>query len=105
MASFCASDNTDIFDGVILLASYSTKDITNLEVLSIYGSNDKILNTQNYNKNKDNLPNNVVEHVINGGNHAYFGMYGKQDGDGNATISNVEQINEAAQEIVQFILK
>ncbi len=105
MASFCASDNTDIFDGVILLASYSTKDITNLEVLSIYGSQDKILNTQNYNKNRDNLPDNVVEHVINGGNHAYFGMYGKQDGDGKATISNVEQINEAAQEIVNFILK
>ena len=105
MAAFCASDNEDLFSGVILLASYSTKDISNLEVLSVYGTNDKILNTQNYNNNKDNLPNNLVEHVIDGGNHAYFGMYGKQDGDGKATISNAEQINEAAQEIVNFILK
>lgn len=104
MAASCASSHEDIFDGVVLLAAYSINDITNLEVLSVYGTEDDVINMNKYNKNKDNLPSDFTECVINGGNHAYFGMYGKQDGDGNATISNADQINTTAQYIVDFIL-
>lgn len=105
MAASCASNHSEIFKGVVLLGAYSTNDITDLEVLSIYGSEDGVMNKNKYNKNKDNLPDNFTEYVIKGGNHAYFGMYGKQNGDGNATISNKAQINETAQIIVDFILK
>lgn len=105
MAASCASNHSEIFKGVVLLGAYSTNDITDLEVLSIYGSEDGVMNKNKYNKNKDNLPDNFTEYVIKGGNHAYFGMYGKQNGDGNATISNKAQINETAQIIVNFILK
>lgn len=40
--------------GVILLASYLNNDLsdTNKKVLSIYGSNDKVLNLEKYNKAK-----------------------------------------------------
>lgn len=105
MAAACASNHEDIFDGVILLAAYSTNDITNLNVLSIYGSNDGVLTLNKYIKNKENLPSDFSEHVINGGNHAYFGMYGEQKNDGKATITNIEQINIAAQKIAEFINK
>lgn len=104
MAATCASNNSDIFKGVVLLGSYSTTDISDLNVLSVYGSEDKVMNMNKYNNNKDNLPENFTEHVIKGGNHAYFGMYGEQEGDGTATITNVEQIHLTSQFIVDFIL-
>lgn len=105
MAASCASSHNELFNGVVLLGAYSTNDITNLEVLSIYGSNDKVMNERKYHKYFDNLPDKFTERVINGGNHAYFGMYGEQDGDGKASISNIEQINLTAQYIIDFILE
>ena len=40
--------------------------------------------------------------MIEGGNHAGFGSYGAQRGDGTATISAQEQQDQAAQAIVAF---
>lgn len=105
MASVCASSNPDAFKGVVLLASYSTSSLESLPVLSIYGSEDGVLNAEKYQKYKKNLPSNFIEYVIEGGNHAYFGMYGKQSGDGKATITNVDQITLTADYIVKFILE
>ena len=105
MAASCASANPDTFEGVILLASYSTSNLDGLSVLSVYGDQDGVLNAEKYEKNKANLPSDFIEYVINGGNHAYFGMYGKQSGDGEATITNVEQITLTADYIVNFILE
>ena len=105
MAASCASSNPDVFDGVILLASYSTSNLESLPVLSVYGDQDGVLNTEKYEKNKQNLPSDFVEYVIEGGNHAYFGMYGKQSGDGKANITNLEQITLTADYIVKFILE
>lgn len=104
MAASCAYGNPSVFKGVILLASYSTSDITFSRVLSIYGTEDEILNEKNYNKNKENLPKKYEEYEIIGGNHAYFGMYGVQEGDGTPKISNVEQIQTTATYITNFIL-
>ncbi len=39
-----------------------------------------------------------------GGNHAYFGDYGEQEGDGIATITRAEQQTFAVERIVEFIL-
>ena len=105
IASVCASANPGVFDGVVLLASYSTSNLKSLPVLSIYGNKDDVLNAEKYEKNKKNLPSNFIEYVIDGGNHAYFGMYGKQSGDGQATITNIEQIELTADYIVEFILE
>jgi hypothetical protein len=41
--------------------------------------------------------------VINGGNHAQFGNYGPQKGDGTATVSREEQQAETARLILDFI--
>ena len=105
MAASCASLHKDMFKGVILLGAYSITDISDFEVISIYGSEDGVLNRNKYNDNKNNLPDGC-HYEINGGNHAYFGMYnkGKQENDGEAAISRVEQINQAAQLITTFIL-
>jgi len=94
MAASYISKHTDEYEGLILLGSYSTADLseTDLNVISIYGSEDKVLNRDKYNSNKSNLPEDFTEIVIDGGCHAYFGMYGAQEGDGTPTISNEEQI-------------
>lgn len=105
MACEYVSSNLSFFKGVILLASYSAVDLSEsqLKVLSIYGSVDEVLNKESYEGSKANLPKDTTEYVILGGNHAYFGVYGEQDGDGEATITNSEQIEETSIKIIEFL--
>ncbi len=109
MAASCANTHEGMFEGVVLLASYSTVDITDLRVLSVYGSNDKVCTYQDREKYRENLPDSFSDKLftkeIIGGNHAYFGMYGKQDGDGEATIENIDQIKQTAKAIAEFIIQ
>ena len=58
------------------------------------------MNRQKYEANKSNLPSDFTELVIVGGCHAYFGVYGKQDGDGIPTVTNEEQIRRTANAVV-----
>ena len=101
MAASYLGNNADKFKGLILLGSYSTADLseTDLKVLSLYGSEDKVMNREKYEECKINLPEDFTEFVIEGGNHAYFGAYGEQEGDGKASISQVEQIFITADKI------
>ena len=107
MASSYLSKNQDDFCGLILLGSYSTVDFsdTSLKVLSIYGEKDEVMNREKYEKYKTNLPAYYTEHIVIGGNHAGFGMYGEQLGDGEATITNEKQIKETALEISNLMEK
>lgn len=106
MAASYLSNNSLNFDGLILLGSYTTSDLsqTNINIISIYGSEDKILNRKKYNESKSNLSTNFFEYVIDGGCHSYFGVYGMQDGDGTPTISNEQQIMLSSDLISDFIL-
>ena len=106
MAASYASENPGKLKGLILLAAYSTEDLssTSLNVLSVYGSEDRILNAENYKKYRTNLPENFAEIVLEGGCHAGFGMYGHQKGDGTPRISADTQIQIAANEISEFLL-
>ena len=79
-------NNTNKTDGLILFASYSTSEIEK-PVLSIYGSEDKVLNVEEYNESKEFIDDNLTEFEIPGANHAQFGYYGNQSGDGTAKIS------------------
>lgn len=93
-------------EGVVLLAAYPSKSLseTGLRVLSIYGSNDGVMNKSKYEKSKAKLPADFTEQVIEGGNHAGFGFYGEQQGDGEAQISAAEQSYMTAIYIADFIL-
>ena len=52
MASFYVSSHADEFEGLVLLGAYSTSDIsdTELRVLSVYGSEDGVMNRKKYEK-------------------------------------------------------
>ncbi len=107
MAASYLLDNVKSYEGLILLGSYSTVDLSGeaVECLSIYGSEDRVINKENYDANKSKLPKNFTEYIIEGGCHAYFGMYGEQDKDGKATITNVQQIDITAEKIAEFVGK
>ena len=102
-ASHLAKDSR--YRGLILLASYSTADLTGFapRVLSIYGSEDMVLDSKKYNHHKENLPENTQEILLEGGNHAQFGSYGFQKGDGIADLSPEEQLQITAREILIFL--
>jgi len=107
MAASYIAKHTEAFEGIVLLGSYSTVDLSesSLNTLSIYGSEDGVMNREKYRKYKDNLPSDLTEIEIEGGCHAYFGMYGKQDGDGAPTIRAEEQIRITADYISEWIVK
>ena len=105
MAAGYAAAHEKAFDGLILLAAYSAKDLsqTTLRVLSVYGSEDGVMNRESYEKNRSNLPADTTEVVLDGGCHAQYGSYGPQDGDGVPTISDEEQIRQTAEAIAAFV--
>lgn len=88
-------------DGLILLAAYPTEKITK-PTLSIYGSEDHVLDIKKYDESKP-LISNLTEFVISGGNHAQFACYGNQSGDGMANITSQTQQNQTASKMLEFI--
>lgn len=102
MAANFAASHGDQLTGLILLAAYPTKPLnkTLLEI-SIYGSEDGVLNMEKIEAGKAYAPEDYREYVITGGNHAQFGNYGEQRGDGTATISSEEQQQMAVRYIIQ----
>ena len=101
MAASYAANYQDKLKGVVLLAAYPTKEL-DIPVLSIYGSEDGVLNREKYSDSIKNA-NNLSEIVIDGGNHAQFGNYGEQSGDNVAKISNEKQWNETVKQILNFM--
>ncbi len=104
MAAFYAKDAENL-TGIIFLAAYSTADLsdTGLKALTIYGSNDHVLNIQKLQECVSNLPADQQTVVIQGGNHCQFGDYGFQKGDGAATITAEEQLKQTVTAITGFI--
>ena len=105
MASTYAANNADKLSGIILLGAYPSSDLskTNLKLLTMYGSNDEVLNKNKLSETKSNAPSNSLYFEIEGGNHAGYGNYGVQKGDGTATISGAEQQTIVTGKILEFI--
>ena len=102
MAAGFAADHENEFAGLVLLAAYPTDTLEELPVLSLYGSEDMVLNHEKYEKSIG-FAENLTEYVIEGGNHAGFGNYGRQKGDGDAQISDEEQWQETVDYILNFM--
>ncbi len=96
MAGNYAAEHQKSFDGLLLLAAYPTKDLSrsSMKVLTVYGSNDHVLERDKLKSARSLMPSDYTEQVIDGGNHGHFGNYGHQKGDGRATISTDEQQSE-----------
>ncbi len=92
MAAYYAARHGKELSGVILFAAYPTKKLDDhLKLLSVYGSEDGVLNMEKVAEGRQFFPDRFQEFKIPGGNHAGFGNYGIQKGDGTASISAAEQ--------------
>jgi len=94
-------------EGLVLWAAYPAEnnDLSeaNLEVLSIYASNDKVATLEEIQDSKTRLPEDAIYDEIEGGNHAGFGWYGPQDGDGDLEISKFSQEDQIITSTVTFL--
>jgi len=104
MAALWAAEHPGRLDGLVLLAAYPTRPLPeDLPVLVLYGSEDGVLNRTNLEKTASLLPLDAVVRQLPGGNHAYFGSYGEQRGDGIATITPEAQWEWTAEWIKRMV--
>lgn len=94
MAAEYVATNPSVVDGLFLWGSYSAENtnlsgLSDLTVLSIYGSEDG--GVADIRVSRHRLPENTLWVEMEGANHAQFGWYGEQPGDGTAKISREEQ--------------
>ena len=121
VAASVVHKNTDVFDGLVLLGSWS-REASDLSgwakpVLSMYGSEDQLATEKELFDNSDYLPpvlristpeelagasGHTAYYEIAGGNHAGFGCYGPQKGDGVATIESTEQQELMVEMLLSF---
>lgn len=94
-ASMYASSNEEKIEGLVLVGMYLAMDYDLDRTLTINGSNDLRVG--------DSVDYTTNVYVIEGGNHAQFGNYGPNEGDGEATISAEEQQNQAVEIILEFV--
>ena len=101
MAANWAAENPEGLSGVILFAAYPTKDLDDsLVLISVYGSEDRVLSLDRVEAGRAFAPPSCFEWVIEGGNHAQFGSYGPQSGDGEARIPPAEQWRQTVEAIL-----
>lgn len=105
MAASYASKHGEDLKGVILCAAYPTSELDDdLTEILLYGSEDQVVNLEKIEAGEQYAPTDYTETVIAGGNHAQFGSYGFQKGDGTASISAEQQWEEAAELITSHTI-
>ena len=93
MAANFVYKNPGMMAGLVLWASYPADNNAltefDLPILSIYGTED--MGIDGIEASRPLLPAQTEWVVMDGGNHAQFGWYGPQPGDGTATITRSEE--------------
>lgn len=107
MAASYAYRRPDRIKGLALLASYpaSSTNLADADIptVSIFGTNDGLATADKIESSKSLLPEDTIYVAIEGGNHAQFGDYGEQTGDGPAAIERAEQQAQAAAATVHLL--
>jgi pimeloyl-ACP methyl ester carboxylesterase len=103
-ACMLADDPATEAAGLILFGSYCASAVAeDLPVLSISGSADGLSTPAKIRDTADLLPTDTVFVQIEGANHAAFGAYGVQAGDGDATIPPAESAQRIEDAITRFV--
>jgi alpha/beta superfamily hydrolase len=109
MAATFSENHPEKLEILIMLVTYPANSVdlsdNDIDVLSIYASEDNIADKNKILAAKEQLPESTEFFEIKGGNHSYFGSYGFQKGGGKATITEDEQINMVVNHIVSFLNK
>ena len=106
-AAYAMSSDDARVKGVVLLAAYPADSTelaeSGLHVMSLLGSEDDVVDRPTWDEGAERLPADTVYLVIEGGNHAQFGDYGEQPGDGVATISAADQQRQTVAAILELL--
>lgn len=107
-ASRYAAEHPDKLEGIFYLAAYaddggSLAAATGLSALQITGTDDGVLNWEEWEKTKANLPADTTFVSIDGGNHGQFGSYGMQKGDHTPEITGDEQLQSVVQALDDWL--
>jgi hypothetical protein len=107
MAAHYVALHPEKIAGLVLLASYpaeadNLKSIP-VKVISIHGTQDGLATPAKIDASRALLPQDTQIVSIQGGNHAQFGWYGLQSGDGTASISREEQQAQLLQTTIAFL--
>ena len=94
------ADHPDV-TGLVLLASYCANDVSGLEieVRQILASGDGLIDLVAVERARKFLPATTRTTTLDGANHASFGTYGDQPGDGPARLSRSD-IREALTDLI-----
>ena len=107
MASEFVKGNVDAVAGLALLASYpaESSDLSGLPIraVSTFGTENGVTPPEDFEASLARLPPGTDLVVIEGGNHAGFGNYGPQAGDGVASIDREEQQRQTAETLLAFV--
>lgn len=101
-----AAGTSEEADGLLLYAAYPASDIsglTDLDVLSISGSEDGLATPADIEASRSTLPDSARFEVVDGAVHAFFGDYGAQPGDGVPTITHDEARSIVSDLSVAFV--
>jgi dienelactone hydrolase len=87
--AMAAGDDSVPVSGLVLFGSYCADDVSasDLDVLSVSATNDGLSTPADIESNADLLPADATFVVLPGANHADFGDYGAQPGDGRSTVT------------------
>ncbi len=85
------SSKNDLISTVILMGSYPIKDLNDKNVLFITAEYDEGMDSIKFDESLKYTNDDAAFFNIENGNHAQFGWYGPQDGDGEARISTLSQ--------------
>lgn len=88
-----ATEERSNIRGIVLFAAYCDKDVS-LHALTLRGEKDGLVSDQDIRLNASHLLEGNDYYEIEGANHASFGDYGLQDGDGKAEITPESMRNE-----------
>lgn len=82
-----AADQSTHVTGLILFGSYCDTDVS-VPTLSLTAENDKLTSDKDVSDHLTHLKGEVTTYEVDDASHASFGDYGKQTGDGDATIDS-----------------
>jgi dienelactone hydrolase len=108
MAASFAGSQPEMVDSLLLWASYPADNndlssLTDKSIASIFATNDGLITAEDIDASRSLLPPETRFAEIDGGNHAQFGWYGPQSGDGEAIISREEQQDQIVSSTVQTL--
>jgi pimeloyl-ACP methyl ester carboxylesterase len=108
MAASFAETARDELVGMLFFAAWPVSDMSDrieLEVLSVYGTNDAIATPDEIDESAAELPSDTEFVAIDGAIHSFFGDYGDQRGDGTPGVEREVAQGEIAGATIDFLAR